>query len=131
MAGWLPPVGEIPDDVPDLVRFADAVATRAKDGVLAKAADDDQRPVFISRAPGRLDVMGGIADYSGSLVLQWPIRESTRVAVRPWREGRISITSGGRNGRERHCDVPLDVVADARRRYEDVRAWFAADPGRH
>lgn len=27
----------------------------------------------MARAPGRLDVMGGIADYSGSLVLQvWP-----------------------------------------------------------
>jgi galactokinase len=24
----------------------------------------------VARAPGRLDVMGGIADYSGSLVLQ-------------------------------------------------------------
>jgi len=24
----------------------------------------------VTRAPGRLDVMGGIADYSGSLVLQ-------------------------------------------------------------
>ena len=30
--------------------------------------------------------MGGIADYSGALVLQWPIREATRVAVRPWTE---------------------------------------------
>ncbi len=27
-------------------------------------------PVIVTRAPGRLDVMGGIADYSGSLVLQ-------------------------------------------------------------
>lgn len=26
----------------------------------------------MARAPGRLDVMGGIADYSGSLVLQVP-----------------------------------------------------------
>jgi L-arabinokinase len=26
--------------------------------------------VYVARAPGRLDVMGGIADYSGSLVLQ-------------------------------------------------------------
>ena len=26
--------------------------------------------IFVTRAPGRLDVMGGIADYSGSLVLQ-------------------------------------------------------------
>lgn len=26
--------------------------------------------IVVARAPGRLDVMGGIADYSGSLVLQ-------------------------------------------------------------
>lgn len=31
--------------------------------------------VVQSKAPGRLDVMGGIADYSGSLVLEIPIRE--------------------------------------------------------
>ena len=29
-----------------------------------------QEEIFVARAPGRLDVMGGIADYSGSLVLQ-------------------------------------------------------------
>ena len=38
-------------------------------------------PVFVARAPGRLDVMGGIADYSGSLVLQMPIAEACHVAV--------------------------------------------------
>jgi galactokinase len=27
-------------------------------------------PIHIARAPARLDVMGGIADYSGSLVLE-------------------------------------------------------------
>lgn len=32
-------------------------------------------------APGRLDVMGGFADYSGSLVLEMPIRESTECVV--------------------------------------------------
>ncbi|KAJ7521489.1 hypothetical protein O6H91_19G056700 [Diphasiastrum complanatum] len=37
--------------------------------------------LFVARAPGRLDVMGGIADYSGSLVLQMPIREACHVAV--------------------------------------------------
>ena len=56
--------------------------------------------------------MGGIADYSGALVLQWPIREATRVALRPWREPRISIVSIGPLGGERRCDVPLDLVAD-------------------
>ena len=42
---------------------------------------DVHRPLFVSRAPGRLDVMGGIADYSGSLVLQMPIAEATIVAI--------------------------------------------------
>ena len=38
-------------------------------------------PIAVARAPGRLDVMGGIADYSGSLVLEMPIREATLVAA--------------------------------------------------
>jgi len=87
--------------------------------------------VFVARAPGRLDVMGGIADYSGALVLQWPIREATRVAVLPWPEQHLSITSVGRGGVERRCDVPLDLIAHAHRPYDDVRAWFARDPARH
>ncbi|KAK8597376.1 hypothetical protein V6N13_094791 [Hibiscus sabdariffa] len=40
-----------------------------------------EEDIFVTRAPGRLDVMGGIADYSGSLVLQMPIREACHVAV--------------------------------------------------
>jgi L-arabinokinase len=75
--------------------------------------------------------MGGIADYSGSLVLQWPIHEATRVAIRPWTDRRLLITSQGRDGSERRADVPLDLVADAGRPYDEVRAWFAADPARH
>jgi galactokinase len=38
-------------------------------------------PIGIARAPGRLDLMGGIADYSGSLVLELPIREAALVAA--------------------------------------------------
>jgi galactokinase len=38
-------------------------------------------PLFVARAPGRLDVMGGFADYSGSLTLEMPIAEATFVAV--------------------------------------------------
>jgi L-arabinokinase len=51
------------------------------------------RPVVIARAPGRLDVMGGIADYSGALVLQWPIREATFVAVQAVRDPGLKIVS--------------------------------------
>jgi len=42
---------------------------------------------FIGIAPGRLDVMGGIADYSGSLLLQMPIAEETRVSLMPSTDG--------------------------------------------
>lgn len=41
----------------------------------------------IGIAPGRLDVMGGIADYSGSLLLQMPIAEETRVSLLPNADG--------------------------------------------
>lgn len=37
--------------------------------------------VHIARAPGRLDVIGGIADYSGSLVAEMPIGQATFVAA--------------------------------------------------
>jgi galactokinase len=38
-------------------------------------------PLFIARAPGRLDVMGGIADYSGARVLELPLACSTSAMV--------------------------------------------------
>ena len=131
MKAALHPRPQMPDEVPDLARFAADVAARVNAGVWAQRPAEDAGPVFVSRAPGRLDVMGGIADYSGSLVLQWPIREATRVALRPWRERRISIVSTRRDGHERRCDVPLDVVTDANRPYDAVRAWFAADSTCH
>jgi len=39
-----------------------------------------QDEVIVTRAPGRLDVMGGIGDYSGCLVLQKPTAEACHVA---------------------------------------------------
>lgn len=50
-------------------------------------------PLYVSRAPGRLDLMGGIADYSGSLVLELPLEVATLVAAQRVEESFISITS--------------------------------------
>src|SRR6185369_14647877 len=47
----------------------------------------------IARAPGRLDVMGGIADYSGSLVLELPISEATFVALQKDDSRKITLVS--------------------------------------
>jgi galactokinase len=47
---------------------------------------DESGELFVTRAPGRLDLMGGIGDYSGSLVLQLPIASAAHVALQ-LREG--------------------------------------------
>lgn len=60
--------------LPDVARFLD----------LINASSDffePNTPLYVSRAPGRLDLMGGIADYSGSLVLELPLAVATLVAV--------------------------------------------------
>src|ERR1044072_3288500 len=49
--------------------------------------------LIVSRAPGRLDVMGGIADYSGSHVLELPIVEATFVALQPNAERQLNIVT--------------------------------------
>src|SRR5579862_3695175 len=45
-------------------------------------------PIVGARAPGRLDIMGGVADYSGSIVLEMPIAAAAYVAWQ-WREDRV------------------------------------------
>src|ERR1700752_1495627 len=99
----LRPASPLPSGVPDLVEFVTDVVSRVNAGAWGRDpnAPDEQRPVFIARAPGRLDVMGGIADYSGILGLQCPIREATHVAIRPWTERRLSILSIVPGGLER------------------------------
>lgn len=54
---------------------------------------DDDREIFSASAPGRLDVMGGIADYSGSLLLQLPIAEKLTVQLQQRKDSVISILS--------------------------------------
>ncbi|MGI9035100.1 MAG: galactokinase [Pyrinomonadaceae bacterium] len=56
---------------------------------------DKNAEIFIARAPGRLDVMGGIADYSGSLVLQMPIAEAACAALQKDDARRLQILSLG------------------------------------
>jgi L-arabinokinase len=50
------------------------------------------QPIVSGRAPGRLDVMGGIGDYSGSRVLELPAREGATIAIQNADDG-IAIVS--------------------------------------
>jgi len=43
--------------------------------------------IISATAPGRMDVMGGIADYSGSLFLQMPIKQTTTVSIQKRNDG--------------------------------------------
>ncbi len=56
---------------------------------------DTHAPLCVGRAPGRLDLMGGIADYSGSLVLELPLGVATWVAIQPTDEPVITLFSTG------------------------------------
>src|SRR3954467_7175198 len=100
------PIATVSDALPDLDRFIASVAARLESGGWRQAARGEGA-IYVARAPGRLDVMGGIADYSGSLVLQWPLREATRVALRRCTEPVISIVSTAVGRDERVCEVPL------------------------
>lgn len=51
----------------------------------------DQTQCFVSRAPGRLNVMGGIAEYTGSLVLHMPANDLIYVAVQPRTQKEIAL----------------------------------------
>jgi galactokinase len=81
---------------------------------------DPAKPIFIGRAPGRLDVMGGIADYSGSLVLQWPIAEATFAAVQLTSEPAIEIVSVGE--RVRTFTLGFDDISLS---YDEARSHFS------
>jgi len=82
--------------------------------------------VSISRAPGRLDVMGGIADYSGSLVLERPIAEATWVATQRLDRPDLEIVSLGRSP----CTIPLHTLAPEGMpvSYDQARQIFARGP---
>ena len=70
---------------------------------------NNENDIFFARAPGRLDVMGGIADYSGSLVLEMPIAEAVLAAVQLDSEPTIRIISlrEGQEGVVSYFSMPL------------------------
>jgi L-arabinokinase len=86
--------------------------------------------VLLTRAPGRLDVMGGIADYSGSLVLQLPLAVATWVAVQSQEAPALVIESGD-GEHHRRVTIPLeDIVPAGPLPYPEARVRLARDPER-
>ncbi|XP_026458266.1 L-arabinokinase-like [Papaver somniferum] len=112
-----------------------------------------EEDIFVARAPGRLDVMGGIADYSGSMVLQMPIREACHVAVQRthptkqkiWKHAQarqlakgqeitpiLQIVSYGSELSNRGPTFDMDIAdlmdGEQPMSYEKAQKFFAQDP---
>ncbi len=88
------------------------------------------QPLLFARAPGRLDVMGGFADYSGSLTLELPIREAAYVAVQRRSESWVDVVSAGFGpcaGPTRHARFELGELERHSRSYTEAREYFARD----
>lgn len=62
--------------------------------------------LVLARAPGRLDVLGGIADYSGSLVLELPLAEAACVAAARTSEPWVRVASLGGVQRQARFSAP-------------------------
>ncbi len=87
------------------------------------------KPIRISRAPGRLDVMGGIADYTGSLVCEMPLDRAAAVAIQERDDRQIQVFSF--NLFDEHKPFTLQMPVDSLAEFsaDEIRKEFN-EPGR-
>jgi L-arabinokinase len=121
-----------PGGLRDVERFLETVRTLpANPSPEARSLFVPGPPIIVTRAPGRLDVMGGIADYSGSLVLQLPTRVATLAAAQraPDRQIRVVSLDAAALGLGAALAVDLDELAPRGRpvSYDQARALFRRD----
>ncbi len=115
-----------PRDLPSLDPVPTLLArTRAE----LSAEFDPARPMRISRAPGRLDVMGGIADYTGSLVCEATLDRAAAVVLQERGDREIQIFSFNLFDEHRPFTFRMPIDALARHSVPQLQKEFAA-PGR-
>src|SRR5256885_15239969 len=92
---------------------------------------DSRRQLGVTRSPGRLDLMGGIADYSGSLVLQWPIQSAVHVAIQRHSRKTLRLASvpEAPDKTARLFEINLDELLGSD--YSTLRARFSDEPENH
>jgi L-arabinokinase len=87
------------------------------------------KPVRVSRAPGRLDVMGGIADYTGSMVCEYPLDRAAVVAITPRDDADLQVFSFNLLDEHRPFTFRVPLAALANHPPEVLRREFD-QPGR-
>jgi L-arabinokinase len=93
------------------------------------ASFDFTRPMRVSRAPGRLDVMGGIADYTGSLVCELPIDRAAAVVTQRRDDRQLQVFSFNLFDEHQPFTLRISLDALANNSIEALRAEFD-QPGR-
>lgn len=120
-----------PGDVSEFLALLDGL--EAHETPELRTFFDPQGEITVTRAPGRLDVMGGIADYSGSLVLELPTAEATFVALQKQSARQLTIVSLLQNqGRVLSFEMPLSDFErdDEPVAYDEARSYFKRDRSR-
>lgn len=112
-------------DLSDVTEFIEALDKQ-------EAFFEPHSEIIIARAPGRLDVMGGIADYSGSLVLELPIAEATLVALQKDDSRQLRIVSVVENS-TLSFELPLSALERDGEpiEYDEARQYFQTDNTQH
>jgi L-arabinokinase len=84
----------------------------------------------VSRAPGRLDVMGGIADYTGSLVCEMPLDRAAAVAIQERGDRAVQIFSFNLLDEHKPFTFGIPLAALESGSIDALRKEFTCDPGR-
>jgi L-arabinokinase len=121
VAGFTTGSALLVDTGEDAFSDADAFGARAR----RHPVFDPRNPIVTARAPGRFDVIGGIADYAGGLVLGLPIRPAALAAAQASSDGRVVAISG-----RRRIAVAASLLVDApptelAERFSGADAWAA------
>ncbi len=87
------------------------------------------KPMRVSRAPGRLDVMGGIADYTGSLVAEATLDRAAAVVLRERSDRELQIFSFNLLDEHHPFTFRIPLAALATQSLEKLKAEFS-EPGR-
>lgn len=71
-------------------------------------------PITVSRGPARIDLMGGVADYSGSVVFEGTLGRASVVGFQPREDGQLRVRSTWLEQLGEPCDVRsgLDGLRD-------------------
>jgi len=92
------------------MQFTDTVKSLKTEGGFFETS----QPVYISRSPGRLDLMGGNDDYTGGLVFESTIKEGTFAAAQKGSDNRIvlknkTVSDAGWQG---DVEIKLNALSD-------------------